>query len=85
MVANFGSSNVSLIDVATNKLLGAITVGDPNGIAITPDGTRAYVTNFRPNTVSVIEVANPFNKVVGSPIPVGRAPVGIAIAVVTGP
>ena len=61
-----------------NGVSATITVGDnPNGVAITPDGTKAYVTNFNPDTVSVINTAT--NAAVGSPIPVGDGPTGIAI------
>ncbi|WP_423743104.1 YncE family protein, partial [Bacillus cereus] len=49
----------------------------PRGIAITPDGTRAYVTNGSADTISVIDTS--INAVIGSPIPVGDAPRGIAI------
>ncbi|MBZ0159559.1 MAG: beta-propeller fold lactonase family protein, partial [bacterium] len=38
---------------------------------------RAYVTNSGSNTVSVIDTAG--NAVVGSPIPVGSSPAGIAV------
>ena len=78
-VTNQDADTVSVIDTATNAVVGsAIPVGDnPFGIAITPDGTKAYVTNFNPGTVSVIDTAT--NAVVGSAIPVGSAPVGIAI------
>ncbi len=38
---------------------------------------KAYVTNFGDDTVSVINTAT--NAVVGSAIPVGSAPIGIAI------
>ena len=78
-VANGASDNVSVIDVATNTVVGSpIPVGDtPLGIAITPDGTTAYVANFASNNVSVIDVAT--STVVGSPIPVGSSPNGIAI------
>ena len=37
----------------------AITVGNfPYGVAVTPDGTQAYVTNGVSNTVSVIATAS---------------------------
>jgi YVTN family beta-propeller protein len=48
----------------------------PFGVAITPDGTRAYVTNSNDNTVSVIDTTN---MLVGSPITVGFTPQGVAI------
>ena len=44
------------------------------GIAITPDGERAYVTNLG-GSVSVIDVAS--SSVIGSPIAVGLRPVAI--------
>ena len=78
-VTNANANTVSVIDTATNAVVGsAIPVGSvPNAIAITPDGTKAYVTNANVNTVSVINTAT--NAVVGSAIPVGGAPRGIAI------
>jgi YVTN family beta-propeller protein len=68
-----------VIDTATNQVVGApITVGtSPFGIAITPDGTRAYVANNSSATVSVIYTAT--NQVVGAPIPVGSNPDAVAI------
>jgi len=45
-VANNGSNSVSVIDAATNTVLGCVGVGTgPVGVAITPDGAYAYVTN----------------------------------------
>ena len=45
-VTNNGSNTVSVIDTATNTVVATIPVGfRPFGVAITPDGTRAYVTN----------------------------------------
>jgi YVTN family beta-propeller protein len=69
---------VSMIDTATNSVVGApITVGgNPRGIAITPDGTRAYVSVTILNTVAVVDTQT--NSVIGN-IPVGSAPFGIAI------
>ena len=44
-VTNGVSNNVSVIDTSTNTVLTSIPVGSyPLGVAITPDGTRAYVT-----------------------------------------
>jgi YVTN family beta-propeller protein len=37
----------------------------------------AYVTNSNDNTVSVIDTAS--NKAVGTPIPVGNSPLGVAV------
>ncbi|MGV0660311.1 YncE family protein [Mycolicibacterium pulveris] len=44
-----------MIDTATNKVITTIEVGTgPDQIAVSPDGTKVYVTNFNANTVSVI-------------------------------
>lgn len=51
--------------------------GTPFGIAMSPDGKRAYVTDITNNRIAVIDIAH--NAVVGS-IAVGGAPYGIAIA-----
>ncbi|WP_072691679.1 YncE family protein [Rhodococcus marinonascens] len=57
-VANNGAGTVSVIDTATNLVVGPpIMVGAaPFGVAVTPDGSRAYVTNSGGNTVSVIAI-----------------------------
>ena len=45
-VANAGDNTVSVIDTATNTVVAPIAVGSlPRGVAVTPDGKRAYVTN----------------------------------------
>ena len=59
---------VATISLGTNQ--------NPFGVAITPDGTRAYVTINFPNVVSVIDTAT--NTVVAT-IPVGVGPNGAAI------
>lgn len=58
-VVNDGNpGSVSVIDTTTNNVVNTVTVGNsPNAIAITPDGTRAYVTNGGSDFVSVIDVA----------------------------
>ena len=54
-----------------------IKVGNfPNAIAITPDGTFAYVVNQGDGTVSVINTAA--NALAGMPIPAGNNPVIVA-------
>ena len=72
-VTNDLSNTVSVIDTATNVLLGTIAVDRPSGIALNPAGTRAYVgrtessTNTASVKLSVIDTAT--NGVVGT-IPV---------------
>jgi outer membrane autotransporter protein len=63
-VANNGGNTVSVINTATDTVLTTISVGNgPAGVAISPDGTRVYVTNPGSGglgggkTVSVIDTA----------------------------
>jgi YVTN family beta-propeller protein len=78
-VTNFHSGSVSVIDVATNTVVGnPISVGgNPDAIVITPDGTRAYLVNDTIGSVFVIDTAS--NTVLGNPIPVPVGSGGIAI------
>ena len=69
---------MSVIDAATNSVTATIPVGDqPLGVAVTPDGTRAYVTNTFSDTVSVIDTAT---NTVTATIAVGDTPRGVAVA-----
>ncbi len=72
-------STVSAIDTTTNAVTAEIAVGaGPLGIAITPDGTRAYVANNFDNSVSVIDTAK--NSVVATiSNGIGVFPTGVAI------
>ncbi|WP_415803453.1 YncE family protein, partial [Bacillus albus] len=70
-------NTVSVIDTATNTVLTTITVGRaPNGVAITPNGTRVYVANQRDDNVSVIDTA--INTVIDT-VSVGDRPLSVAI------
>lgn len=76
----YSDNLVNVIDTNTDTLVASIAVGGgPSGIAITPDGLRAYVTNFDNNSVSIIDTVN--RVVIGSPITagIGTNPWGIAI------
>ncbi|MFK4271731.1 YncE family protein [Streptomyces milbemycinicus] len=45
-MANADPDTVGVIDAATHTIVEHISFGDgPTGIALTPDGARAYVTN----------------------------------------
>jgi YVTN family beta-propeller protein len=68
---------VSVIDTASNAVTAQIPVGsNPLGIAITPDGRTAYVTDFSDDTVHVIDTAT---QAVTTTVNVGNGPLGIAI------
>src|SRR5579862_314520 len=72
------AGTVSVINAATNTVVDTITAGQgPSWVAITPDGTRAYVTNYTDDTVSVINTAT---STVMATVPVGNGPAfGVAI------
>jgi YVTN family beta-propeller protein len=60
---------------ATNTV--TVTVGsNPMGVAVTPNGAYAYVTNAGSGTVSVISTAT---NTVTATVPVGNNPGGVAI------
>ncbi len=57
-ITNSGSNNVSVIDTATNTVIATVPVeshpsrvgSGPYGVAITPNGTKVYVTNYNDKT-----------------------------------
>jgi YVTN family beta-propeller protein len=86
-ITNFGDNTVSVIDTTTNTVVATIPVGrTPTGVAVTPDGSKVYVTNqdfsMGPaGTVSVISTAP--NTVLTTIPPVrpgpGAQPFGVAV------
>jgi YVTN family beta-propeller protein len=67
-----------VIDTATNTVMTTVPVGSFPfvGVAITPDGTHAYVANGGSNNVSVIATAT--NTLVAT-LAVGSGPSGVAV------
>ena len=70
---------VSVLDIAIATIVQTIPIGQPNsqGVAVAPDGSRAYVSNTTNDTVSVIDTTT--NRVVGAAIAVCGAPSGLAV------
>lgn len=55
-ITNCGSNDVSVIDIASDRVVATIAVGAcPYGVAVSPGGAYAYVTNRDSNSVSVID------------------------------
>ncbi len=75
--SNCTNGTVSVIDTASGLVTASIPVGsEPIGVAVSPDGSHVYVTNFGSNTVSVIDMAT----AVTATIPVGTHPIGVAVS-----
>jgi YVTN family beta-propeller protein len=54
-----GEGTINIIDIAANQVLAFPVLGSgssPANIAISPDGKRAYVSNYSSNTVNVIDI-----------------------------
>jgi uncharacterized protein (TIGR03118 family) len=70
------NNSISVIDTATNTIIATIAGTGTGGFAFTPDGSRAYATNFGANSVSVIDTAT--NTVIAT-VTVGAGPGDVAI------
>lgn len=72
------SETVWVVDTESDEVVGEpiIVGGNPQGIAFTPDGSRAFVANLFSWTVSVIDTAT--ENVIDT-VPVGSSPVGVDI------
>ena len=83
ITANPDNDSVTLFDVKTGYTrLAEIPVGkEPNGVALSPDGTRAYVANTVDGTVSVLTInrASASVATVTNTIKVGTEPYGLAL------
>ena len=78
-----GNGTVSVIDGATNSQVDEISVGGLNSaIAFDPTTNHFFVTDY--NTASVWTIDAATNAVVGSAIPTGSHPDGVAVNPVTG-
>ena len=79
-ITNSDSNIVSVIDTETNTVTATVSgsaLSNPAGVAVTPDGTKVYVTNSGPvGTVSVIDTAT--NNITAK-INVGNSPWGVAV------
>jgi YVTN family beta-propeller protein len=75
-VGNYVSGTLLPINTATNTTSSTIAVSSPQAIAITPDGSKAYVCDWSVGMVTPITLAT---NEPGSPITVGTKPSAIAI------
>src|SRR5688500_4928707 len=77
-VPNENSGSVSIIDTATDKVVGELrTGGKPRGIAVSPDGARLYLSDRASNSLLVVDLAR---REVEKRIPLGQSPEGISLS-----
>ncbi|MGA2741100.1 MAG: hypothetical protein ABSG65_27125 [Bryobacteraceae bacterium] len=89
-VANPESGSVTVLDIDTRKLVGAMAVGqEPRHILITPDNRYALVLNWRSGNMAVIRIAaftERRHRTDPAPlftmVPVGAQPVAAAVVAV---
>jgi YVTN family beta-propeller protein len=89
-VANPESGSVTVLDIETRKLVGAMAVGqEPRHILITPDDRYALVLNWRSGNMAVIRIAaftDRRHRTDPAPlftmVPVGAQPVAAAVVAV---
>jgi YVTN family beta-propeller protein len=80
LVTSFDNA-VNFIDVASNRVTFTLKTADsinPDGIAISPDGSRAYVTSFNPDN-SVVIVIDMASRTIIATIPTITYPQGVAL------
>jgi YVTN family beta-propeller protein len=75
-VGLFGDQAVAVLDTVTNQVLKTIPLTAPDGLIVTPDGKKVYVSSADSGTVKVITTAE--DAITGS-IEVGAKPAGIAV------
>ncbi len=78
-VSNRGAGTVSIVDVATDKIVANLPSGGdmPIRVKFTPDGRQVWVSNARSNRVAVFEAAT--RQLLGQ-VEVGAVPVGIQMS-----
>ncbi len=78
-IPNHGDNTLSVVDIGSGTVLATIPLGtsDLVGSAVSPDGTRVYVTD---GTLNVVKVINTATIAVVATIGVGSSPRGLAVS-----
>jgi len=82
LVTSPWSARVTLVELATLRVLASVTTRrEPRGIALTPNGDKAYVSHLVGNTLSVIELGAGSLAVTELPFPAAasRTPAGVTL------
>ncbi len=76
VVGLFGDNALAFVDLSLGTVLGTVPVTAPDGIVITPDGAKVYVSSNSTGSVAVID---PAARRVVTTVPVGMQPAGLSI------
>jgi DNA-binding beta-propeller fold protein YncE len=80
LTANEGADSASLVDLSSGRVLAEQPCGRrPCAVAVSPDGTRAAVSNLWSGSLTLLEVRGEALHAVGT-VPVGSAPRGLVFA-----
>jgi YVTN family beta-propeller protein len=72
-----GADGIGEVDTASNKLLRILRAGsDPEGLALSPDGTHAFIANEDTAQLSVVQIAD---GTVSESFKVGAEPEGVTV------
>lgn len=76
-VANSAGDNITIIDPATNRVIGDIHVSrNPHGIVPSPDGKRFYISSETENVLDVVDRGS--SRIIRR-VPLGQRPNNVAI------
>ena len=82
-VANSGGNNVSVIDARNSNRVSSINLGvgnSPQAVAVSPDGTRAYVAYRTAPGAGRVSVINTANNTIIATVNVGSSPQDVAVS-----
>ncbi|HWE30258.1 MAG TPA: hypothetical protein VHB97_19765 [Polyangia bacterium] len=75
-VGLFGDKAIAVLDTVTQKVVKTIPVTAPDGLVITPDGKKVYVSS---NDSGVVDVISTTSDSITSMVSVGAQPAGLSI------
>jgi YVTN family beta-propeller protein len=75
-VGLFGDNAVAFVDPLAGKVVATVPVSAPDGLVVTPDGAKVYVSSANTGKVDVIDTAT---RLVATTVDVGTQPQGISI------
>ena len=80
-IANLSSATVTVVDTKTNAVAATIVTGPaPYGVAFSPDGGSAYITNAYSNSPDNVFVVDTKTNAVTATIPLGAPAIGAVVS-----